>query len=71
MRRSISKVVLFVGLLTSGCANPVVWQEREGTESRALVPTCWNCRTVAEFGTDECVHCGESFRFVPRPGEEE
>ncbi len=65
------RIVLTLTLLLAGCASPVVWVERTGSESNALVPTCWNCGSVAEFESDECLHCGEKYRWVARPGEED
>ncbi len=63
--------LVLASLVLGGCARPIVWHERQGTESAALVPTCWNCEIAVEHETSRCFSCGVDYRWVGRPGEEE
>lgn len=64
-------LLLLLVLFLAGCARPIIWERRDGSESSHDIPTCWNCQSVVEFETDECIRCGEKYRWISRPGEEE
>ena len=71
MTSRFTLLLVLACLVVGGCARAIVWQERNGTESAALIPTCWSCEQVAEYETQECIHCGVDYRWVGRPGEEQ